>query len=129
MLLPPPGAMETGREPSCMVVTAFISVTMRMPFSVAAAPSSLPSDHMKTLGWLRSRRTRSASCARPSGFDDIMRVSSNTSMPSSSAAFNSSGVGGLCDVRSALQPISCSLRTRKYCTASGSAAPTPAWSW
>ena len=58
-----------------------------------------------------------------------MRVSSSTSMPSSSQASSSSGVGGLCDVRSALQPISCSLRTRKCCTASGSATPTPAWSW
>ena len=46
----------------------------------------------------------------PSGFDDIMRVSSMTSMPSWSQASSSSGVGGLCEVRMALQPISWSLR-------------------
>jgi hypothetical protein len=55
---------------------------------------------------------RSVNWLRPSGFDDIMRVSSNTSMPSSSQASSSSGVGGLCEVRIELQPISCSLRTR-----------------
>ena len=112
MLLPPSGAMETGREPSCSVDTAFMADRIRKPRSVAAVPSSLPIDHMKTLGWLRSRRTRFSNCARPSGLEDIMRVSSNTSMPSSSAALSSSGVGGLCEVRRALQPISCSLRTR-----------------
>ena len=58
-----------------------------------------------------------------------MRVSSSTSIPSSSQASSSSGVGGLCDVRNALQPISCSFRTRYGCTASGRATPTPAWSW
>jgi hypothetical protein len=129
MLLPPFGAMETSREPSYLVDTAFMAVRIRRPRSVDAVPSSLPIDHMKTLGWLRSRRTRFSNWERPSGFDDIMRVSSNTSIPSSSAAFSNSGVGGLCEVRSELQPISCSFRMRKYCTASGSAAPTPAWSW
>ena len=32
-------------------------------------------------------------------------------------------MGGLCEVRMALQPISWSFRTRKYCTASGRATP------
>src|ERR1035438_6545569 len=103
MVLPPFGAMETSREPSYLVETAFIAVRMRKPLSVPAVPSSLPSDHMKTLGWLRSRRTRFSSWVRPSGFDDIMRVSSNTSIPNSSAALSSSGVGGLWEVRRALQ--------------------------
>src|ERR1035438_2908 len=123
MLLPPRGAMETRREPSCLVDTAFMADRIRKPRSVAAVPSSLPMDHMKTLGWLRSRRTRFSYWLKPSGFDDIMRVSSNTSMPNSSAAFSSSGVGGLCEVRRELQPISCSFRIRKYCSASGRAAP------
>ena len=126
MLLPPKGAMETGRVPSSLVDTAFIAVRIAKPRSVAAVPSSLPIDHMKTLGWLRSRLTRFSYWLKPSGFEDIMRVSSNTSMPSSSAAFNSSGVGGLCEVRRALHPISWSFRIRKYCTASGRAAPTAA---
>ena len=40
-----PGANHPWR-----VVTAFISVRMRRPLPVPAMPSSLPSDHMKTLG-------------------------------------------------------------------------------
>ena len=40
-----------------------------------------------------------------------------------------SGVGILCEVRTALQPIPCNTAMRKACSRSGSAAPTPAWSW
>ena len=57
------------------------------------------------------------------------RFSSMTIMPRRSQASSNSGVGGLCEVRMALQPISFSRSTRKYCNASGMAAPTPAWSW
>ncbi len=67
---------------------------------------------MKTLGWFRSRLTMFSSWARPSALEDSMRVSASTSIPSSSHASSSSGVGGLCDVRRALQPICWSFRTR-----------------
>ena len=99
MPIAPVGAIDTGRDPSNSFATAFIALRISTPRSVFAWPSSLPIDHMKTLGRLRSRRTRSPNWLRPSGFEDIMRVSSKTSMPSSSQASSSSGVGGLCDVR------------------------------
>lgn len=45
-------------------------------------------------------------------FSKVMRVSSKTSMPSSSQALSNSGVGGLCEVRRPFEPISMSLRMR-----------------
>ena len=59
----------------------------------------------------------------------ISRLSSMTNMPSRSQASSNSGVGGLCDMRYALQPNSFNFFTRNSCNASGMAAPTPAWSW
>ena len=42
-------------------------------------------------------------------------------MPRRSQASSNSGVGALCEVRMALQPISFNVAMRKYCSASGSA--------
>ena len=47
-----------------------------------------------------------SSCARPSGFELICRVSHIIIMPMRSQASTHSGVGMLCEVRTALQPIS-----------------------
>lgn len=95
-----------------MRAACFIVVRMFSPVSVDETISSLPIDHRKTLGWLRWHRIMFSNWERPCGFDDSIRVSASTSMPSSSQASSSSGVGGLCEVRSALHPISCSFLTR-----------------
>ena len=47
-----------------------------------------------------------SSCARPSGLELIWRVSHIIIMPMRSHASTHSGVGMLCEVRTALQPIS-----------------------
>ena len=47
-----------------------------------------------------------SSCAMPSGLELICRVSHIIIMPMRSHAATSSGVGMLCEVRTALQPIS-----------------------
>ena len=44
------GAIDTGREPSYAVATAFIAVRICSPVSVFAWASSFPIDHIKTLG-------------------------------------------------------------------------------
>ena len=67
-----------------------------------------------------------SSCAIPSGLELIWRVSHIIIMPMRSQASTNSGVGMLCEVRTALQPISFSTPKRKYCRRSGNAAPTPA---
>jgi hypothetical protein len=55
-------------------------------------------------------------------------VSSMTNMPRWSQASSSSGVGGLCDVRMALQPNLLQFLDAEILQPSGSAAPTPAMS-
>jgi hypothetical protein len=65
----------------------------------------------------------------PSGLELICRVSHIIIMPMRSQASTHSGVGILCEVRTALQPISRSTPSRNHCSRSGNAAPTPAWSW
>ena len=62
----------------------------------------------------------------PSGFALISRVSHIIIMPSRSHASTHSGVGMLCDVRTALPPMSFKTPRRYHCMRSGSAAPTPA---
>ena len=65
----------------------------------------------------------------PPGLELMWRVSHIIIMPMRSQAATHSGVGMLCEVRTALQPMPCSTPTRNACSWSGSAAPTPAWSW
>ena len=57
--------------------------------------------------------TIASSCARPSGLELIWRVSHIIITPMRSQASTHSGVGILCEVRTALQPISRSTPSRK----------------
>ena len=85
---------------------------MSTPLSPLAWPSSFPMDHMKTLGRLRSRRTRSLELA------EALRIRGHHARfvkdqhAEFIASVEHSGVGGLCEVRRELQPISWSLRMR-----------------
>ena len=130
--IPFPHSRFTGwvmsRDGSSRRSSRFIAAQIRAPGSVPCSGSSLPVDQNTTLGWFRSRRIIRSNWLRPSGEDENMRVSSRTTMPSRSQASSNSGVGALCEVRYPFEPISLSFSMRKYCSRSGKALPTPAWS-
>ena len=110
---PPLIAAVESRDGSSFRCKRFIDATIFAPRADPCSASSLPSDQITTLGWLRSRLISRSNSLIPSGFDDIIRVSSITSMPIRSHASRNSGVGGLCDVLHPFEPIHFS-RSRRY---------------
>ncbi len=81
-------------------------LVLQLPLFVADRPEMID-------GELRYRLTMVSSCARPSGLELICRVSHIIIMPMRSQPSTHSGVGMLCDVRTALQPISFNTPSRK----------------
>ena len=93
-------ASVIGRVGSSRRASRFIAAAIRAPRSPPCTrPSSLPMDHARTQGWLRSRRIIRPNWLSASSLEPSIRVSSSTSIPSRSQASSSSGVGGLCEVR------------------------------
>ena len=122
-------ASVISRVPSRRLMARFMSAAIRAPRASDSWASSLPMDHRMMLGWLRSRRTIRSSWSMASGSTDMRRVSSMTSMPRRSQASRRAVAGGLWAARQALEPMVLSRSTRKACSRSGTATPTPAWSW
>ena len=120
MPIAPVGAIETGREPSSSFATRLhraqnqnAPLRVRLALFIAHRPHE---DARDDCGRAAPGRSNWLS---PSGFEDIMRVSSKTSMPSSSHASSNSGVGGLCEVRRHCSPSPAACGC-------GSTAPRPA---
>jgi len=84
-----------GASGSRRLMSACIVAAERLPDGVPwVVNSSLASDQMATLAWLRSRRTSRSRRSRLAASLPSRRLSSMTSMPTRSAASRSSGVGG-----------------------------------
>ena len=106
----------------------------RRPVALRPLPSIRPlfiAERPQKYARVVAVRGRSGHAARswPAAPCRCVGFSSSTSMPSRSQASSNSGVGGLCEVRIAFDPMSFNRLTRKDCIASGRATPTPPASW